>query len=181
MMHFHSGSGCSWLPFLQTVSLSQCTTTTCDLWPPVWPLSIGIRVWDAMTPLNSVCVLLVCSSSAWTCTVVVCVCVCMPTVHCVHVHVCVCVCEGYGSSIKLWWSASPSQTPIQQAVCSLILPNSTCYMHAQEIMRLGKQGTAAIHHCTPADTGTHRYGSARTHTQACIYSMKHCTYTHTQW
>lgn len=56
-----------------------------------------------------------------------------------------------------------SQTPIQQAVRSLILPNSTCYMHTQEIMRLGKQGTAVIHHCTLASTGTHR--EARTHLQ----------------
>lgn len=76
---------------------------------------------------------------------------------CVSVHacLCVCVCVEYGSSIRLWWSALWSQTPIQQAVRSLILPNSTCYMHTQEIMRLGKQGTAVIHHCTLASTGTH--------------------------
>lgn len=74
-----------------------------------------------------------------------------------------CVCVEYGSSIRLWWSALWSQTPIQQAVRSLILPNSTCYMHTQEIMRLGKQGTAVIHHRTLASTGTH--WNAHTHLQ----------------
>lgn len=71
------------------------------------------------------------------------------------------MCVEYGSSIRLWWSALWSQTPIQQAVRSLILPNSTCYMHTQEIMRLGKQGTAVIHHCTLA---SHRNTLKYTHT-----------------
>lgn len=89
---------------------------------------------------------------------------------CVCVYASVFVCTEYGSgsggSIRPWWSALWSQTPIQRAVCSLILPNSTCYMHTQEIMRLGKQGTAVIHHRTLPNTGTHRYVSEHTRTRA---------------